>query len=92
LDSEEIEDTKGVIGMRKSKNKQHNGQKEKDKRNKQRSQNTTQKTKDRVTRTPLKPEGEIKCSGGVSSSCFTSDTRRVNLVTKYQFLMVLQLR
>jgi len=39
------------------------------------------KTKDRVTRTPLKTGGELRCSGRVSSSCFTSDTRRVNLVT-----------
>jgi hypothetical protein len=33
------------------------------------------KTKDRITRTPL------RCSGRVSSSCSTSDTRRVNLIT-----------
>jgi len=32
-------------------------------------QNTTQKTKDRVTRTPLKTKGELRCSGRVSSSC-----------------------
>ena len=41
----------------------------------------TYKTKDRVTRIPLKTGGDIRCSGKVSSSCFTSDTRRVNLVT-----------
>jgi hypothetical protein len=35
----------------------------------------TLKTKDRITRTPL------RCSGRVSSSCSTSDTRRVNLIT-----------
>ena len=29
--------------------------------------------KDRVTRTPLKTGGEIRCSGRVSSSCSTSD-------------------
>jgi len=39
------------------------------------------KTKDRVTRTPLKTGGELRCFGRVSSSCFTSGTRRVNLVT-----------
>jgi len=33
--------------------------------------------KDRVTRTPLKTGGELKCSGRVGSSCSTSDTRRV---------------
>jgi hypothetical protein len=38
-------------------------------------------TKDRVTLTPLIPEGELRCSGRVSSSCSTSGTRRVNLVT-----------
>jgi len=39
------------------------------------------KTKDRVTRTPLKTGGELRCSGRVSSSRSTSDTHRVNLVT-----------
>ena len=38
-------------------------------------------TKDRVTRTPLQIGGEHRCLGMVSSSCSTSDTRRVNLVT-----------
>jgi hypothetical protein len=41
----------------------------------------THKTKDRVKRTPLKTEGELRCSGRVSSFCSTSDTRRVNLDT-----------
>ena len=39
----------------------------------------TYKTKDRVTRTPLKPEGEFRCSGKVSSSSSTSDIRQVNI-------------
>ena len=39
------------------------------------------RTKDRVTRTPLKTGGELRCSGRVSSSCSTCGTRRVNLVT-----------
>ena len=60
--------------------------KEKVQNDKQRS---TYKTKDRVTRTPLKTGGELRCSGRVSSSCSTSDTRRVNLVSLmlglYQF-------
>ena len=34
------------------------------------------KTKVRVTRTLLKTVGELMCSGRVSSSCSTSDTRR----------------
>jgi hypothetical protein len=63
-----------VIRIRKSsKNRQHNGQKKKDK---QRSTRHTHKTKDRVTQTPLKTMGELGCSGRVSSV-----TRRVNLVT-----------
>ena len=33
-------------------------------------QNTTQKTKDRVTGTPLKTKDEWRCSGKVGSSCF----------------------
>ena len=46
--------------MRKSKkNRQHNGQKKKDK---QRSTKHTYKTNDRVTRTPLKSAGELSCS------------------------------
>ena len=48
---------------------------------KQRSTKHTYKTKDRVTRTPLKTGGERRCSGMVGSSCSTTDTRRVNLVT-----------
>jgi len=46
-------------------------------------QNTTQKIKDRATRTPLKFGGDVMCSGRVSSSssCSTSDTRRGTLIT-----------
>ena len=50
-------------------------------KDKQRSPKHTYKTKDRVTRTQLKPGDELRCYGRVSSSCSTSDTRRVNLVT-----------
>ena len=50
-------------------------------KDKQRSTKHTYKTKDRVTLTPLKTGGELRCSGSVSSSCSTSGTRRVNLVT-----------
>ena len=56
---EEFEDTKRVIRIRKSKDRQHNGQKKKDK---QRYTNITKKTKDRVTRTPLKTGGELGCA------------------------------
>jgi len=55
--------------------------KEKVQKDKQRSTKHTHKTKDRVTRTSLKTGGELRCSGRVSSSCSTSGTRRVNLVT-----------
>jgi hypothetical protein len=49
----------------------------KDKRTNNDLQNTTQKTKDQGTRTPLKIGGEHRCSGWVSSYCSTSGTRRV---------------
>jgi hypothetical protein len=55
--------------------------KEKGQKDKQRSTKHTHKTKDRVTRTSLKIVGERRCCGKVGSSCSTSDTRRVNLVT-----------
>ena len=48
---------------------------------KQRSAKHTHKTTDQVPRTPLKSRGELMCSGRVSISCSTNDTRRVNLVT-----------
>ena len=79
---EEFEDTKGVIKICiLRKNRQHNGQKKKVQKDKQRSIKHTYITKDRVTRTPLKIGGELKCSGRVSSSCSTGDTCRINLVT-----------
>ena len=53
---EEFEDTKGVIWIRKSKNRQHKPN-EKDKSND--LQSTTQKTKNRITRTPLKTGSEL---------------------------------
>ena len=78
---EEFEDTRGVIRIPISKkNRQH---KEKVQKDKQLSTKYTRKAQDRVPRTPLKTHGEISCSGRVSSSCSTSDTRRVNLVTNH---------
>jgi hypothetical protein len=56
-------------------------QKEKGQNDKQWSTNHIHKTKDRVTRTLLKTGGELRCSGRISSSCSTSGTRRVNIVT-----------
>ena len=46
----------------------------KKKKDKQRSTKHTHTTKDRVTRTPLKPGGELRCSGRVSCSCSTCST------------------
>jgi hypothetical protein len=55
-DQEEFEDNKGVNRICISKkNRQHNGQKYK-----QRSTKQTHKTKDPVTRTQLKTEGELR--------------------------------
>jgi hypothetical protein len=66
---EEFEDTKRVIRIRKSKkNRQPNDQKDKQRSIKH-------------TRFPLKTGRELRCSGRISSSCFISGTRRVNLVT-----------
>ena len=72
-----FEDTMGVITIRKSKNRQHNGQRKKDKRTNNDLQNTTQKTNGRATPAPQIQE----FSGRVSSSCSTSGTYHVNLVT-----------
>jgi hypothetical protein len=47
--TEELDDTKGVIRIRKSKkDRQHNGQKKKDKKDKQRSTKHTHETKDHI--------------------------------------------
>ena len=62
-------------------NRQHNDQKKKVQKDKQRSTKHTHKTEDRIARTPLKTGGELMCSGRVNSSCSTSGIRRVNLVT-----------
>ena len=50
-----FEDTKGVIRSHKSKDRQYNGQMKNYKRTNNDLQNITKKTKDRATRTPLKP-------------------------------------
>jgi hypothetical protein len=86
----EFEDTKGVIRIRIWKNnRQHNCQKKKIQKDKQRSAietKHTHQTKDRVTRTLLKARGECRCSGRVGSSCCTSGTCRVNLVTNSEHI------
>jgi hypothetical protein len=62
---EEYEDTKGVIRIRKSKDRQRNGQTKKDK---QRLTKYTHKTKNRVTRTLLKTGSELIFTGRVNIS------------------------
>ena len=59
----ELENTKVVIRIRKSKK----GQRENNKRTNNDLQNIhcTHKAKDRVTRAPLKTVGELRCSGRV---------------------------
>ena len=79
MSKEEFEDTKGVIKIRKSKDRQHNGQKKKDKRINNDLKNITHKTKDRVTRTLVKAGGELRFFGKVNSSCSTSGTRCVSV-------------
>ena len=76
-----FEDVKWVIGSRKSKDRQHNAQKKKDKNTNIYLQNLTQKTKDRTIRTPLKTESELRSAGRVGSSCSTCGTCRIPLVT-----------
>jgi hypothetical protein len=58
--TEEFEDTKGAIRIRISKNnRQHNGQKKKGQKDKQRSTKYRHQIKDCVTRTPLKTGNEL---------------------------------
>ena len=62
-------------------NRQIQWSKEKVQKDKQWSTKHTHKSKDRVTRTPIKIMGELRRSERVRSSCSTSDTRRVTLIT-----------
>ena len=78
---EEFEDTKGIIRICKSKDRQHNGQSKNNKMINNDLQNITQKTKDRATQISLKTWGRIQVLRRVSSSCSTSGTCRVTLVT-----------
>ena len=74
---EDYEKYKGVNIIRKSKKgRQHNDQqKKKDQRTNTDLQNTTQKTNNQVTRTPLKIRFERRCSRKVSLSCSIGGTR-----------------
>ena len=77
--AEQFVDTKGVIRIRKSKDRQYNGKMKMDKRINNYLQQTTQKTKDWARKTHWKP--------GVRSSCFTSGTRRVCLLLQDRNIM-----
>ena len=79
---EEFEDTKGSYqNLYIEEEQTTQWPKEKEQKDKQRSTIQTHKTKDRVTRIPLETGGELGCSARISSSCSTSGTRRVYLVT-----------
>ena len=60
---EKLEDTNGIVRSEKwKKDEQFNCQMKKDIMTNNDLQNNTQKTKDRVTRTPLKPGCDHRCS------------------------------
>ena len=89
LIKEEFEDTRAVIRICKSvkknnkkKDRQHDGQKKKDKMTNKYLQNITgtHKSKDRVTRTPLRTGGELRCTGRGNSSCSSSGTLSLKLL------------
>jgi hypothetical protein len=78
---EKFEDTKEVISIRKSKDRQHNDQKIK----RRKLQTTIYKhyTNNKLSSNTnhTKNRGELRCSRKVSGSCFTRDTRRATLDT-----------
>ena len=77
-----VKDTKGAIRIRISKkNRQHNGQKIKHKRTNNDPQNIHIKLKIEQHKPHQKTGGELRCSGRVSSSCFTSGTLRIGKMT-----------
>ena len=77
-DTNEFEDNKGIIKIRKSKkNRQHDGQRKKYKKTNNDLQNIHIKPK--IELHEPKAGGELRCSGRVGSSCSTSGTRHVNL-------------
>jgi hypothetical protein len=63
FDYEEFEGTKGVIRIVYQRRTDNTKANEKEQKDKQRSTKHTHKTKDLVTRTPLKTGGEPRCSG-----------------------------
>jgi len=88
---EECENVKVVIRIRRSKkDRQDNSQMKKVQKAKQRSTKQRHKTKDRVTRTPLKTGGELMCSVRVGSYSSTSGIRRVILVANSYSVTVIK--
>ena len=75
-----LDNTEGAIKIYIPEKLETLGPQEKVQKDKQRSTKHTYKTKDRVTRTPVKTGGKLRCFGRVSSSCSTGAIR-VNLVT-----------
>jgi len=76
-----LEDTKGVILSRKTKDRQYNVQQKRWKGKQWTSKHHTLKTKDCATRTQQKTDIKLRRSSKVSSSCYTSGTHRITLVT-----------
>jgi hypothetical protein len=79
-DEKSLNIPKGVIRIRKSKDRQHNGQQKMYRKRNNDLQWITHITKDRVRRTTLKTGEGLRCSGRVCSSCSTSDTRKIQIV------------
>jgi hypothetical protein len=73
---EEFEGTNGAIGIRRLKDRQHNGQTTRDNRIDNDLQNNTQKAKDWAMRIPLNTGNELRWTVRVGT-----DTRRVTLGT-----------
>ena len=69
------------------KNRKQDVQKEKEQKDKQRSTKHTYKAKDRVTLSPLKAGGELRCSGRVSSSCSTIKELQISNINTYVCLI-----
>ena len=85
--SEKLEDKKWIIRSRKPKDRQYSGQKKNNKEKTRVYKTLHKKINDRTTRTPLKSFSEPMCSGRVSSSCSTNETRRVTVRRHEHYLI-----
>ena len=88
-----LEDSKEVLRGGKSKYIQDNTEKLKRKKMSKGTnndlQNTTQKTKDYVTPTPLKSCGTLMCSGRVNSSNCSTNVTRHDTLHIYAYICIL---